>query len=48
MEGNSPKQRAVVRQECTGETATCDSEEQEPQDGSDLTILFHIKVTRCL
>ena len=40
MEGNSPKCKPVVRQECKGETATCESEEQEPWDGSDLTILF--------
>jgi len=40
VEGNSPKQRPVVRQECKGETAMCESEEQEPRDGSDLTILF--------
>jgi len=40
MEGNSPKWRPAVGQVYKGGTAPCQSEEEEPWDGSDLTILF--------
>ena len=40
VDGNSPKWRPVVRQGCEGETAPCQSQEEERWDGSDLTILF--------
>ena len=40
VEGNCPKCRAVVRQGCKGETTLRRSEEEEPWDGSDLTIVL--------
>jgi len=40
LEGNGPKWRPAVRQGYKGETARCQSEEEEPWDGSDLTVLF--------
>ena len=41
LEGNGPKWRPAVTQGYKGETAPCQDEEEEPWDGSDLTILFH-------
>jgi len=40
LEGNSPKLRPAVRQGYKGETVPYQSEEEEPWDGSDLTIFF--------
>lgn len=39
-EGNGPTWRPIIRQGCKGETARCQSMEEEPRDGSDQTILF--------
>lgn len=35
-----PVERPVVRKACKGELATCQSEEEEPWDGSEIIILF--------
>ena len=40
MEGNGPKWRSVVGQVRKGETVLCRSEEGEPWDDSDLTIVL--------
>jgi hypothetical protein len=40
LECNSPKWRPAVRQGYGGETVLCQSKEEKPWDGSDLTILF--------
>ena len=45
MEDFCPKWRPVVRQVRTGETAPCRSEEKEPWDDSDLTIVFQVAVS---
>ena len=45
MEGNGPKWRSVVRQGCKGEIVPCRSEEGEPWDGCDLTIVFQEAVS---
>jgi len=43
--GNIPRWRPVVRQVCNREMATCQEEEEEPQDGSDPTIVFQDDVS---
>jgi hypothetical protein len=40
LEGNGPKWRPAVRQRYKGETAPYRSQEEEPWDGSDLTVLL--------
>jgi len=40
MEASGPKWRPIVRRGCKGETALCWSKEDEPWDGSDLTVVF--------
>ena len=45
-EGNGPTWRPIVRQGCNGEMVPCQSEEEEPREGSDLSIWFQEVVTR--
>jgi len=40
IEGSSPKWRPVGSQGCKGEMAPCQSEEGEPWNGCDLTVMF--------
>ena len=40
LEGNGPNGRPAVRQVYKGETAPYRSKEEDPWDGSDVTILF--------
>jgi hypothetical protein len=40
LEGNGSKWSPAVRQGYKGETAWCQSKEEETWDGSDLTVLF--------
>ena len=42
--GSGPKWRRVVRQVRMGETSPCLTEEEEPQNVSDLTIVFEVAV----
>ena len=43
--GNIPRWRSVVRLVCKGEMAPSRKEEEEPWDGSDLTIVFQEAVS---
>jgi hypothetical protein len=40
VEGSDLKWRPVVREVCTGETSPCQSEEDKPWNGNDVTAVF--------
>jgi len=45
VECNDPKRRPVIRKGCWEEKAPCRSEEEEPWDGSGLTVVFQEAVS---